>query len=202
MYKIIGADQKEYGPVTADQLRLWIAQGRANGQTLGQAAGQMEWKPLSAFPELNVQAGFAPPPPIAAMSPPLPSTADVTDRLKGPGIALLIVGILVIIASFGDVAVNFSGNLPRVANQTIQRLIEGMHGRGALAWSVLHVAIGVIITIAGVRMQQARSHGLVMTAAILAMIPCTSGGCCLLGLPIGIWVLVIIMEPTVKAAFR
>ena len=33
MYKIIGADQKEYGPVTAEQLRQWIAEGRVNGQT-------------------------------------------------------------------------------------------------------------------------------------------------------------------------
>ena len=33
MYKIIGADQKEYGPVSAEQLRLWIAEGRVNGQT-------------------------------------------------------------------------------------------------------------------------------------------------------------------------
>src|SRR5256884_2188133 len=33
MYKIIGADQKEYGPITADQVRQWMAEGRANGQT-------------------------------------------------------------------------------------------------------------------------------------------------------------------------
>ena len=33
MYKIIGADQKEYGPVPADQVRKWIAERRANGYT-------------------------------------------------------------------------------------------------------------------------------------------------------------------------
>jgi hypothetical protein len=33
MYKIIGADGKEYGPITADQLRAWIVEGRANAQT-------------------------------------------------------------------------------------------------------------------------------------------------------------------------
>ena len=33
MYKIIGGDQKEYGPVTADQLRAWITEGRVNGLT-------------------------------------------------------------------------------------------------------------------------------------------------------------------------
>ena len=52
MYKIIGGDQKEYGPVSAEQLRQWIAEGRVNGQTSTQSEGTSEWKPLSAFPEL------------------------------------------------------------------------------------------------------------------------------------------------------
>lgn len=51
MYKIIGADQREYGPVTADQIREWIAQGRASGATLAQAEGSTDWQPLSTLPE-------------------------------------------------------------------------------------------------------------------------------------------------------
>lgn len=51
MYKIIGADQKEYGPVSADQLRQWIAEGRAGGASLVRPEGANEWQPLSAFPE-------------------------------------------------------------------------------------------------------------------------------------------------------
>ena len=33
MYKIIGADGKEYGPIAADALKKWIAEGRVNAQT-------------------------------------------------------------------------------------------------------------------------------------------------------------------------
>ena len=51
MYKIIGADQKEYGPVTSDHIRHWIAEGRVNGQTQARAEGDEEWKPLAAFAE-------------------------------------------------------------------------------------------------------------------------------------------------------
>lgn len=51
MYKIIGADQREYGPVTVDQVRQWISEGRANGATLVQAEGATEWTPLSSLPE-------------------------------------------------------------------------------------------------------------------------------------------------------
>lgn len=52
-YKIIGSDQKEYGPVTGVELQEWILQGRVNLQTMVQAEGGIDWKPLSDFPELT-----------------------------------------------------------------------------------------------------------------------------------------------------
>ena len=68
MYKIIGADQKEYGPVTGDQLRQWIAEGRMNAETRVRAEGSETWQPLSAFPEFAGIAGAgaaASPPPLS-----------------------------------------------------------------------------------------------------------------------------------------
>jgi hypothetical protein len=82
MYKIIGADQREYGPVTAEQLRQWIAEGRMNGQTLAQAEGATEWKPLSAFPEfaeaLRAQLGQSP---LVGSSPPPTNTGAWTAQI-------------------------------------------------------------------------------------------------------------------------
>jgi hypothetical protein len=40
-----------------------------------------------------------------------------------------------------------------------------------------------------------------MTAAILALVPCTSP-CCLAGIPAGIWALVVLAKPEVKAGFH
>jgi hypothetical protein len=51
MYRIIGGDQKEYGPVTADELRRWIAEGRLSGQSLIRGESDSEWRPLYSFPE-------------------------------------------------------------------------------------------------------------------------------------------------------
>lgn len=62
MYKIIGADGNEYGPVTAEQLRQWIAEARANAQSMVQGEGSAEWKPLSAFGEFADALGATPPP--------------------------------------------------------------------------------------------------------------------------------------------
>ena len=33
MYFLIGADGREYGPFTAEQVRDWVAQGRANAHS-------------------------------------------------------------------------------------------------------------------------------------------------------------------------
>ncbi len=63
MYKIVGVDQKEYGPVSLETLREWIAQGRANGQTIVNFEGG-PWKPLSTFPEFADALRTAVPPPL------------------------------------------------------------------------------------------------------------------------------------------
>ena len=51
MYTIIGGDDKEYGPVSGEDLRKWIAEGRLNAQTMAKAESDAEFRPLSTFPE-------------------------------------------------------------------------------------------------------------------------------------------------------
>jgi uncharacterized membrane protein len=53
MYKIIGADGREYGPVTVEQIQQWIREGRANAQTRVQPEGGAEWKALGELPEFS-----------------------------------------------------------------------------------------------------------------------------------------------------
>ena len=60
MFTIIGGDGKEYGPVTADQIRGWIAEGRANLDTKAKAVGTDEWRRLAEFPEFASPAGIPP----------------------------------------------------------------------------------------------------------------------------------------------
>ena len=96
MYKIIGADQKTYGPVTAETIREWIASRRANASTQIQAEGSSDWKALSEFPEFkDALAGAGGPPPVhrapAPASTPVPAAPAKTS---GMAIASLICGIL------------------------------------------------------------------------------------------------------------
>jgi hypothetical protein len=54
MYRIIGTDGKEYGPVSEAQLREWIAQGRANADSQVSIEGATDWKRLGSFPEFSL----------------------------------------------------------------------------------------------------------------------------------------------------
>lgn len=51
MYKIIGADGNEYGPVNDEQIRQWIAEGRANEQTRVRVEDAPDWQTLADRPE-------------------------------------------------------------------------------------------------------------------------------------------------------
>lgn len=66
MFNIIGADGKQYGPISADQLRQWIREGRANGQSQVQSADGGSWAPLGSLPEFaTALATPAAPPPVS-----------------------------------------------------------------------------------------------------------------------------------------
>jgi len=50
-YIIIGGDSKEYGPVSDADLRLWISEGRLNGDSRVKAESDAEFRSLAQFPE-------------------------------------------------------------------------------------------------------------------------------------------------------
>ena len=68
MYKIIGTDGRQYGPVNAEQIRRWLAEHRVNAQTLVQTPDVPDWKPLSTLPEFTAELHAVPPPIIPASS--------------------------------------------------------------------------------------------------------------------------------------
>ena len=92
MYKIIGIDGREYGPVTAGQLGQWVAEGRVNAQTQTLASGAPEWKPLGSLPEFAGQ--FAPPAPPVIGALPGAATTGRSSRTNSFAVAGLIFGIL------------------------------------------------------------------------------------------------------------
>src|ERR1041385_3469263 len=96
MYRMIGADGREYGPVTADQLRQWITEGRINAETQILAEGGTTWQPAGTSPEFsNCFARPSAPTPTPAA--PFPSSAPVrqTHSLATAGLVLGILSITI-----------------------------------------------------------------------------------------------------------
>jgi hypothetical protein len=85
MYRIIGADGREYGPVSAEQLRQWMAEGRVNQQTRVLMEGATEWKRAADFPELTASAS---PPPLHPT--PQPSTIGSVPNYLMPAILVTV----------------------------------------------------------------------------------------------------------------
>jgi TM2 domain-containing membrane protein YozV len=66
MFKIIGGDGRQYGPVSAEQVRQWITEGRANAQTLAQPDGATDWKALGTLAEFAGHLAASATPPVIA----------------------------------------------------------------------------------------------------------------------------------------
>lgn len=100
MYRMIGADGREYGPISADQLRQWIGQGRANATTSVLLEGTSEWKPLGSLPEFSLlfaapAAAPAPTPTPTPVAPAIfPAPTVTPPRTNGFATAGLVLGIL------------------------------------------------------------------------------------------------------------
>jgi hypothetical protein len=65
MYTLRDANQQEHGPLSAHEVRQWIANGQATRDTQARAAGEDRWRPLGQFiefgPALDNTAAAAPP---------------------------------------------------------------------------------------------------------------------------------------------
>lgn len=109
MYRMIGGDGKEYGPVTADQLRQWVAEGRVSSETRVRLEGSNDWKPLSAFPEFAAQAGVSAPP---AVTPPgSPARATMPQGQISTYLVPSILCTLFCCLPFGIVAIIYAAQV-------------------------------------------------------------------------------------------
>ncbi|MDB6167717.1 MAG: hypothetical protein JWM88_581 [Verrucomicrobia bacterium] len=68
MFTIIGGDGKEYGPVSAEQIRTWLAGGRANLDTKAKAQGSEEWRRIGDFPDFSGSPSRVETPPTVAVN--------------------------------------------------------------------------------------------------------------------------------------
>ena len=130
-------------------------------------------------------------------------TSDASRQVSGPATGLLVTGIigvffagLTLIASI--VGMSFA---PFIRDEIPDRYAEFWEGSVGAASSVVGIAVAAFIIFAALKMRELKQWELCLAASIVAMIPCISP-CCILGLPIGIWAIVVLLRPEVKEAFH
>jgi uncharacterized RDD family membrane protein YckC len=83
MFIIIGGDGREYGPVTADQVRTWINGGRANLDTRAKALGSEEWRRLGDYAEFSLPTGAPPVISAGSVAGPIVATSSLVQAERG-----------------------------------------------------------------------------------------------------------------------
>lgn len=131
---------------------------------------------------------------------------DIPSKVKSPAIALIIVGGLNLAIGLltifsGLIRLTGIGNLNEVPADPAKRigfLVGTFSGYGIAFVTIL---ISPVIIYGAVQMLNARKVRFAKSAAILALIPFLS--CCfVIGLPIGIWALIVLGKPEVKLLFE
>lgn len=143
-------------------------------------------------------------------------SAGPRDRVNLPGLFLLLVGIFNILGAIYPIA---NGLLVLLASedflrQTMQNNPLIPKGQpvdlntlrmGGVFWLVVGIVmiiLSIVTILGGVYMRSLKAYGLCVAAAVIACIPCISAmACCGVGEGIGIWALIVLLNPEVRAAF-
>lgn len=139
----------------------------------------------------------------AAWSDPSYLRTYALDRVNTPATLLIVTGGI-------GLGLQLIGTIANLASLAIPNMIQPGGGQGpemllsggiGVAFGLLGIALSVVVILGGLKMKRLESHAWSMAGAIVALIPCLSP-CCLLGLPFGIWALVVLNDTQVRMAFR
>ena len=123
------------------------------------------------------------------------SEQSARQQVRGPAIGLLVdgnhqLGCWFPLATFVPVL---------MAAKRVRRLHGGPRRLGGHLLSAILFLVSSLLIFAALKMKRLKAYGLAIAASILAIIVSPSN---LIGLPIGIWALVVLSQRDVRAAFR
>ncbi|MEQ8786425.1 MAG: hypothetical protein RIC55_09000 [Pirellulaceae bacterium] len=122
--------------------------------------------------------------------------ADGRARLVPPAIALLVVSLLwVFMALFGVVYFLSLINAPDADAQTRHVFTT------SLGYMVINILYNLMLASGALSMVRRGSYVWAVTCGVLALVPLLGPFYCL-GIPIGVWTLIVLRRPEVRSAFK
>lgn len=147
---------------------------------------------------------YSSPPPGAGPNHDSRSSSAASD-VAGPAIALMVISglglVLGILGLAGDVFLLLSGAIEEMEIRNDGPTSKYTTIAVRFIWGVFLVAVAGFIFYGALQMKNLTNYTVARIAAILAVIPCV-GPCCFLGIPFGIWALVVLANPNVRDAFK
>ena len=134
---------------------------------------------------------------------PAPAGSNAKDALNVPSVLLLVSGALGVLLRLGGLVGGGASNpmMEQLARDPKTAQIAQMFSGGAnIVGNLLGIALSAFVIFGALKMRNLQGHGLALGAAIVSILPCT--GCCCLGMPVGIWALVMLLKPEVKSQFQ
>lgn len=123
------------------------------------------------------------------------------NKVKPCAMTLLITTIVMMVVIVLSLILNLLGvGMAATSNnqQGMEVMIQGVVG---MVQGIIGLAVGTFVIYGSNQMLKLQNYSVAVATCILSMIPCLSP-CCIIGLPVGIWGLVILNDPQVKSAFQ
>lgn len=129
----------------------------------------------------------------------------VLSMVRAPAVALIVVSTIAILFGVMGLAMDVFMIASGMADRLDQMKQGGLSEYTTIAirsiWGLFLLIAAGFVLFGAIKMHSLRNYSTARAAAIVAMIPLL-GPCCLLGIPFGIWALVILLKPEVKNAFH
>ena len=140
-YKIIGGDGREYGPISLEELKDWVREGRVSKDTLIWRMDLGSWTPASKFSELDIALRE-----LYARSPEIEDVSAQGFRRVGfwPRLGAYLIDYIILTALFSfiwplvakslGISVDFQIT-PETLNEAIQQALQGKPMIGELQYA-------------------------------------------------------------------
>lgn len=131
------------------------------------------------------------------------------ERVKGPAIALIVVGILGgvfgILNLLGSALMSsLAKSIGALSEEQIAEMERMSTGQTIMSvvLSLLVIGGSAFVIFGALQMMKLRNWSIALIASILAMIPFFTCCACFFGLPVGIWAIIVLVNDDVKRAFQ
>lgn len=130
--------------------------------------------------------------------------SNAQQEVNAPAILLMVVALVAVGGGLLGLALDAfliaSGAVAQLEAVNDGPISESTQITVRIIWGAILIMASCFVFYGALQMKQLKNYQIARSAAIVAAIPCL-GPCCLLGIPFGVWALIVLNKPVVQKAF-